>query len=110
MTTTVAGVLLVSVCALIEGFAQLAFKMSATMPGRRALWIGGGVALFLVRAVAYSEALRFLNVSIAYAVDALSFVAVTVLSLWLLREHVTAIRWVGVALIMIGIGMIVAQA
>ena len=69
-----------------------------------------GVALFLVRAVAYSEALRYLNVSIAYAVDALSFVAVTVLSLWLLREHVTPIRWLGVALIMLGIGMIVAQA
>lgn len=110
MTTTVAGVLLVSLCALIEGFAQLAFKMSASVPARRALWIGAGVALFLVRAVAYSQALRYLNVSIAYAVDALSFVAVTVLSLWLLREHVTSIRWVGVALIMIGIGMIVAQA
>jgi drug/metabolite transporter (DMT)-like permease len=110
MTTTAAGVLLVSLCALIEGFAQLAFKMSASVPARRALWIAAGVALFLVRAVAYSQALRYLNVSIAYAVDALSFVAVTVLSLWLLREHVTTIRWAGVALIMIGIGMIVAQA
>jgi drug/metabolite transporter (DMT)-like permease len=110
MTTTVAGVLLVSLCALIEGFGQLAFKMSASAPARRAAWIAGGVALFLVRAVAYSEALRYLNVSIAYAVDALSFVAVTVLSLWLLRERVTPIRWLGVALIMLGIGMIVAQA
>ena len=110
MTPTVAGVLLVSLCALIEGFAQIAFKVSSSPQARRALWIGAGVALFLVRAVAYSQALRYLNVSIAYAVDALSFVAVTVLSLWLLREHVTAIRWVGVALIMIGIGMIVAQA
>lgn len=110
MTATVFGVLLVTACALIEGFAQLAFKVSSTVPARRALWIGVGVALFIGRAFAYSEALRYLNVSIAYAVDALSFVAVTVLSLWLLRESVTTIRWVGVALIMLGIGMIVAQA
>lgn len=110
MTTTAAGVLLVSLCALIEGVAHIAFKISAAASARRAVWIGAGIVLFLVRAVAYSEALRYLNVSIAYAVDALSFVAVTVLSLWLLREHVTAIRWLGVALIMLGIGMIVAEA
>lgn len=110
MSATAAGVLLVSLCALIEGFGQLAFKMSASIPSRRALWIGGGVGLFIVRAVAYSEALRYLNVSIAYAVDALSFVAVAVLSLWLLHERISVIRWVGIGLIMVGIGMIVAQA
>jgi drug/metabolite transporter (DMT)-like permease len=54
--------------------------------------------------------LRYLNVNVAYAVDALSFVAVAILSRWLLREHVTPIRWLGIVLICIGIGLIVVEA
>lgn len=110
MTATATGVLLVCVCGVIEGFAQIALKISASASARRIAWIAGGVALFMVRAVAYSAALRYLNVNVAYAVDALSFVAVAVLSKWLLGEHVTPIRWLGIALICVGIGLIVAEA
>jgi multidrug transporter EmrE-like cation transporter len=110
MTATGTGVLLVCVCGVIEGFAQIALKISALASRRRIIWIAAGVALFLVRAVAYSAALRYLNVNVAYAVDALSFVAVAVLSKWLLDEHVTPIRWLGIALICAGIGLIVAEA
>jgi multidrug transporter EmrE-like cation transporter len=106
----VTGVVLVSICALIEGFAQVAFKVSSSPARHRAAWIGLGVALFIGRAVVYSAALRVLNVNVAYGVDALGFIAVVVLSKWLLKEHVTPIRWAGVLLILIGVGMIVAHA
>jgi len=110
MSGTATGVLLVCACGVIEGFAQIALKLSAEQAARRIAWIAGGVGLFMVRAVAYSAALRYLNVNVAYAVDALSFVAVAILSKWLLGEHVSPIRWLGIVLICVGIGMIVAQA
>lgn len=110
MNATALGVLLVCVCVLIEGFAQVALKISAEKPARRILWAAAGVALFLASAVAYTGALRFLNVSVAYAIESLGFVSVTLLSNWLLREHVTLVRWLGVALIFAGTGMVVAQA
>jgi len=104
------GVILVSICSLIEGFAQVTFKIASSMTRHRVLWIAVGIALFAVRAVVYSAALRVLNVNIAYGLDALGFIAVVVLSKWLLGEHVTPIRWVGVLLILLGVGMIVAHA
>ncbi len=109
MTGTATGVLLVCICGVIEGFAQIALKIS-TASARRIAWIAGGVALFIIRAFAYSASLRYLNVNVAFAVDALSFVAVAMLSKWLLGEHVTPIRWLGIALICLGIGLIVAEA
>lgn len=110
MSGLATGVVLVSICSLIEGFAQVAFKLSSSMRRHRVAWISAGVALFVGRAVVYSAALSRLNVNVAYGIDALGFIAVVVLSKWLLGEHVTPIRWLGVLLILVGVGMIVAHA
>lgn len=110
MSGTTLGVLLVCVCALSEGFAQVALKISAAGPAQRYFWIAAGVGFFLVSAVVYSGALRFLNVSVAYAIESLGHVSVTVLSQWLLHERVTPVRWLGVVLIFVGTSLIVAQA
>jgi drug/metabolite transporter (DMT)-like permease len=110
MSTITFGVLLICVCAAIEGFAQISLKLSAKATRRRALWLAASAALFLLAAVIYSGALRFLNVSVAYALDALGFVFVAVLSQILLRERVSPIRWLGIVLIFIGTSLIVMQA
>jgi undecaprenyl phosphate-alpha-L-ara4N flippase subunit ArnE len=93
----------------MEGFAQIALKLSGEPSRRRFIWLSVSVALFLVAAVIYSGALRVLNVSVAYALDALGFVSVVVLSQLLLREHVSPVRWLGVVLIFIGTSLIVIQ-
>jgi multidrug transporter EmrE-like cation transporter len=110
MTGTALGVLLVCIVAAIEGFSQLALKIAASGTPFRFLWIAGGVALFIFTAIVYSAALRYLDVSVAYAIESLGFISVTVLSKWLLHEHVTPVRWLGVLLILVGVTMIVAQA
>jgi drug/metabolite transporter (DMT)-like permease len=96
------GSLLAIVCAGVEGFAQLALKQSSRQPLRRPAWIVAGVALFALEAILYTAALQRLEVSVAYSLGALSFVVVTLLSVVVLRESVSAWRWAGVACIVAG--------
>jgi len=110
MSPTAFGVLLVVVSTMVEGFGQTFLKKSALDVARRRRWILLGVAVLIVEVVLYSGALRFLAVSTAFPITSLSFVMVTLLSWWLLGERVTALRGAGVALILLGTGLIVAHA
>jgi drug/metabolite transporter (DMT)-like permease len=110
VTPTVIGILLVVLAAAIEGFGQIFLKKSTLEHVRRPLWLAAGIAVFVIQAVVYTGALRFLAVSTAFALGTLSFVSVALLSKWLLREPVTVNRWVGVGLIVIGSSLIVASA
>jgi drug/metabolite transporter (DMT)-like permease len=110
MSPTAFGVLLVVVSTMVEGFGQTFLKKSALDASRRRRWILLGVAVLIVEVVLYSGALRYLSVSTAFPITSLSFVMVTLLSKWLLGEHVMPLRWVGVGLILIGTSLIVAQA
>lgn len=110
MTPTAIGILLVVLAAAIEGFGQIFLKKSTLEQVRRPVWIAAGIAVFAIQAVIYTGALRILTVSTAFALGTLSFVAVALLSKWLLGEPVTFNRWIGVGLIVIGSSLIVASA
>ena len=110
MSPTAFGVLLVVVSTMIEGFGQTVLKQSSLDAARRLRWILIGVAILIVEIVLYSVALRFLAVSTAFPITSLSFVMVTLLSRWLLGEEIAPLRWGGVALILVGTSLIVAQA
>lgn len=110
MTQTTIGILLVVLCTLIEGFAQIFFKMSVLARATKTLWIALGLVLFTAEALIYTGALHFLDVSTAYPIGSLSFVVVTVLSWCLLGEKITPPRWIGVFLIIVGASLVVAQA
>jgi drug/metabolite transporter (DMT)-like permease len=110
MNAAIIGVPLVLACTVIEGFAQVSLKKSSLDAGRKRLWAAFGIILFLSEALVYTAALRFLDVSTAYPIGSLSFVAVTILSRWLLAERVSPTRWAGVCLILLGAGLVVARA
>jgi DME family drug/metabolite transporter len=110
MSPTAFGVLLVVVSTMVEGFGQTFLKKSALDVSRRRYWIMLGVGVLIVEVVLYSGALRYLSVSTAFPITSLSFVMVTLLSKWLLGERVMPLRWLGVALILIGTSLIVAHA
>ncbi len=110
MNPTAVGVLLVVLCTIIEGFAQTFLKKSALAASGKGLWIGLGLTFFVLEAAAYTGALGFLDVSTAYPVGSLSFVAVTILSRLLLGETISRSRWTGVGLILIGASLVVAHA
>jgi multidrug transporter EmrE-like cation transporter len=110
MTATALGLLLVILSTTVEGFGQVALKKSALDISRRPVWIALGITILSVEVVLYSGALRFLAVSTAFPITAISFVMVTVLSRWLLGEVVTPKRWLGVGLILVGTTLIMAHA
>ena len=109
MSATLIGTLLVLVCAGVEGLAQISLKQSTRQPGRRPRWIAVGVALFAVEAVLYTAALQRLDVSIAYSLGALSFVAVALGSAWLLGESLPVARWLGIVCILAGCAVLAAR-
>jgi len=110
MSPTALGVVLVLVCTVLEGVAQVFLKRSALAFARKHVWITFGFLFFAVEAVLYTDALRYLDVSTAFPIGSVSFVVVTILSQWFLGEKVTASRWIGIVLICIGTAMVVARA
>jgi len=100
------GTLLAIACAGVEGVAQMALKQSSRRPRRRSRWIALGVALFAVEAVLYTAALQRLDVSVAYALGALSYVSVALLSAMVLRESVSVLRRLGIVCIVAGCSLL----
>ena len=110
MTQTAVGVLLVVLSSLIEGVGEIFFKKSRMQRQRQVQWVLLGVAVFVVQMAVYTGALRFLAVGAAFAIASLSFAFVALLSKIFLREEVTPIKWLGIALIMLGTSLIGAYA
>lgn len=110
MNPVMNGVLLVALSTLFDGGSQICMKKAAYKLPSAWLWIAGAVAFSIVEAIIYTFALQILSVGIAFAISGLSFVVVTVLARWLLGEHVTMMRWVGVVLIVSGASMVAAYA
>lgn len=106
MSTTAIGILLVIVSTSLEGFAQVFLKKSTRNAPRRRLWLGLGVAAFSLEAVTWTGVLRYLDVSIAFPMGGLSFVAVTILSTLMLGERVTNPRRLGVVFIIAGAALL----
>lgn len=109
MGQTAIGVLLVVICTLLEGVGQVFLKKSVLGAVRWYLWISFGVLIMLLEAALYTKALLFLDVGAAYAISSLNLISVTFMSQYLLREKVTKTRWIGVCLIFIGVGLVVAR-
>lgn len=106
MTSAWLGTLLAIACAGVEGLAQVALKQSTREPWRRKGWIALGIGLFAVEAVLYTGALQRLDVSIAYALGALGFVTVSLLSAVMLGESVPPLRRIGIACIVAGCALL----
>jgi drug/metabolite transporter (DMT)-like permease len=109
MTGTTIGILLVIVCALLEGIGQVFLKKSVLARVRWFLWISAGIAALALEALVYTEALKLLDVSVAFTIGSLNLIAITILSQWILREHVTRTRWIGVGLIFVGAALVMAR-
>ena len=110
MTPETVGMVLVLVAAMVEGFAHIFFKKATLYPARKVFWIALGIGLFSIEVSTYTGALQFLDVAVAFPLGSLSFVATTLLSVWLLGEKVTRTRWIGVVLILVGAALVAGQA
>jgi multidrug transporter EmrE-like cation transporter len=110
MTYAAVGVMLVVASSLIESVGEIFFKKSRLQRHRQVYWVLLGISVFIVQIAVYTAALRFLAVGAAFAIASLSFAFVALLSKLFLREAVTPIKWLGIALIMAGTSLIGANA
>ncbi len=110
MTMAALGVLLVIASGVIEGVAQMFFKKSALAPRAKPRWVGAGIVLFIAQALIYTGALQFVEVSIAFPITSIGFAVIAVLSQRFLGEPVTRARWIGIALIVIGVALLATEA
>ncbi len=109
MSRTWLGILLVVICALVEGGAQVSWKLSSR-GSRRGAWITAGILLYAVEITLYTRALTLIDVSIAFAMGSLSFVAVALLSRGILKERISPLRALGLGLILCGVTLMGGQA
>ena len=109
MTETAIGITLVVICAVLHGFGQVFLKKSTLAKVRWFLWISAGVIILAFEALIYTQALKFLNVSVAFTLSSLNLIAVMLLSQRILREQVTRTRWIGIALIFAGTLLVMAR-
>ena len=109
---------------LLNAVAQLLLKAGAASAGRitlaadaPALWrtaaglaqhpaILGGLACYGISVVLWVVALSRVEVSIAYPMLSIGYVINALLAWWLFGEDVTAQRWLGIGVIVIGVVLV----
>jgi drug/metabolite transporter (DMT)-like permease len=69
-------------------------------------FIIAGIFLLLGFMWSYMTALSFADLTYVLPATAISYVVMTLLSIFWLHEHVSPQRWVGVAFIVIGVGVV----
>lgn len=98
---------------LLESAGQLFLKKSADLnfadrPVARVLeaihdkWLISGIVCFILEFVSWTLALQRLDVSLAYQLSCLTFIAVTFFSRSWLSEQIDRSRWIGLICIFLG--------
>jgi drug/metabolite transporter (DMT)-like permease len=70
----------------------------------------GGVFLYFLSAVIWSYLLTKLDISYVQPILALTYVATPILAIFFLNENVPLIRWVGIAIIIVGVFVVARSA
>ena len=63
MNGTTIGILLVVICAFLEGLGQVFLKKSVLTKVRWFMWISAGIVVLALQALIYTEALKLLDVA-----------------------------------------------
>ena len=113
MNTPLWPVFWAMLCALVGSAGQLFFKTgSASVGTSLSSWLANwrvmaGFSLYGISAIGFIVALKHGKLSLLYPVIATSYVWVTLISSRVLGERITTQHWVGIALILTGIVIIV---
>ncbi len=113
------ALLMVTTCTVIGAFAQLLIKTGAnSLPGHLGfdlpsalailtnVKVIAGYSLYGINTILLVLALRHAELSILYPIIALTYVWVSLLSIFVLHEHMNWDRAVGIALIVFGVAVI----
>ncbi len=117
--------LIVLVGVLLNAGAQLLLKAGASASGPIASLAGlrgaaadlalhpailGGLVCYAVSVVVWIVALSRVDVSVAYPMLSIGYVVNAALAYWLFGEAVSAERWLGIAVILVGVALVARSA
>lgn len=120
-----ADFLIVLVGVLLNAGAQLLLKAGASasgpivsVAGLRAAAAGlalhpailGGLVCYAVSVVVWIVALSRVDVSVAYPMLSIGYIVNALLAYWLFGEAVSAERWLGIAVILVGVALVARSA
>jgi drug/metabolite transporter (DMT)-like permease len=109
METPLYVILLVLFCALLAAFGQICFKLaSRDFSFNPMTWLKNkffifGVLLYAISALLFVYSLKNGNLSVLYPVIASSYIWTTFFAIKMLNEPFPFFKWIGIALIIIGI-------
>jgi drug/metabolite transporter (DMT)-like permease len=103
-------IIIVIACTLLTSFGQILLKMGAnkitTFISIFNLYLISGLVLYAIGAALLVIALKYGDLSHVYPFIALSFIWVTILSIFVFKDMVNIIDWLGIASILIGVSFI----
>lgn len=70
-------------------------------------WVIAGLALYVIATVIWIYLLSKLPLSLLYPMQSLAYVAAVFVGMLVFHEHVSIWRWIGVAIILVGVGFVV---
>ncbi|MBI2084700.1 MAG: EamA family transporter [Candidatus Aenigmarchaeota archaeon] len=105
------GMLIIGVCTILTTIAQLFFKsgsqyLSFSLTFLTNPYIILGFLAYGITSLLFVFALKFGDLSLLYPVWSLSFVWITMSSIFFLNESVTVMNWIGIGLVITGISLI----
>ena len=103
---TFSGLLVVTICVLLETAEQLAFRMAGRYKNRYIPYAALGVVTHLTGLAIWFLALKLVPLSVALPFMGAAYVTVAFASRALFKEEITKRRWLGIALVVIGVVMI----
>lgn len=62
-----------------------------------------GISLYFISAITWSYLLTKLDISFVQPILALTYVVTPILAIFILGEHVPAMRWVGIFIVIVGV-------
>ncbi|EJY56029.1 hypothetical protein URH17368_1422 [Alicyclobacillus hesperidum URH17-3-68] len=69
-------------------------------------WVIAGIVLYVVATVIWIFLLNKLSLSLLYPLQSLAYVLAILVSMFVFHEHIPALRWVGVGVILAGVALI----
>lgn len=70
-------------------------------------WVIAGIVLYVVATVVWIYLLSKLPLSLLYPLQSLAYIAAVVVAIFVFKEQVSVMRWIGVAIILLGVGFVV---
>lgn len=80
--------------------------LSSLFTALRIPWVMGGIVLLIVFLATYLTALSWADLTFVLPATSFSYVIIALLSKFWLQETITTGRWVGILLIMAGVGFV----